>query len=160
MGSLRNSLTKGTRNTVGFLGEDMLAEWCEKQGKVKLTHVDKYDFDFVSPSGLRIEVKTKTRTGAPAPHFDNTVMTTNDRQKCDVYVFLQLVWTSNRTGEIYFCGFMDAQHFRKVAITHQAGQLSGTNGFVPRASQRSVPIQDCRDLDDFIFSCTSKNRNS
>ncbi len=60
------------------------------------------------PRRLKLEVKTKTASGVPQPHYYNTVDGANARQQADASVFLHVVWNHKRStgGVLLFCGAM------------------------------------------------------
>ena len=61
MGVIRNSIMKGDGNIAGFLGEEVANVVID--GTISNT----YDYDVVSKSGIKYDVKTKRCTSPPKP---------------------------------------------------------------------------------------------
>jgi len=67
MGVIRNSIMKGDGNIAGFLGEEVANIVID--GTINNT----YDYDVVSKSGIKYDVKTKRCTSPPKPYYDCSV---------------------------------------------------------------------------------------
>ena len=150
LGVLKNSVTNGKGNVTGFIGEECFEKWMHENG-VNVQLVDTYEYDFVAPNNLKIEVKTKKRGVDPRPNFANSVMCFNDRQKTDVYVFLQIVWTIPlHKGKCYFLGIVDAATFREKSTIQRAG-VRTASGYVPRATNRYMSVSQCGDATELLY---------
>ena len=63
MGTLRNSVTNGAGNLVGFVGEGLVHEYLQDQGQM-CGWTNTYDYDLILEGDITIDVKSK-RTGFP-----------------------------------------------------------------------------------------------
>jgi len=63
MGILQGSITGGSSNVVGAIGEIVVAD------SIKAKETNTYDYDLVK-DGLRIDVKTKRCNTKPMPNYD------------------------------------------------------------------------------------------
>ena len=84
LGPIRNSITKGKGNLVGFLGE--VVANCVLGGE----WVNTYDYDLVLKDGTKVDVKSKTVTSVPRGHYDCSVAALNTKQRCDAYAFVRI----------------------------------------------------------------------
>jgi hypothetical protein len=83
LGKLKNSITKGKGNVVGFIAELLIA----KHLKIKVDNT--YDYDLIK-NGLKLDVKAKTCSSPPKPEYDCSVAAYNIKQACDYYVFVRV----------------------------------------------------------------------
>lgn len=119
MGVLNNSITKGKGNVYGFLGEILANVYIK--GKVKNT----YDYDIVKDN-IKIDVKTKTCTSPPQPHYYCSVAAFNIRQKCDVYVFVRIMEDFSRA---WILGGSSKDYFYRYAQLNKKGTIDESSQF-------------------------------
>ena len=103
LGILKHSFRRGEGNCDGFLGERLVAE------VIGAEICRSYDFDLVK-NGLKIDVKTKTCTSKPQPHYNCSVYAYNTTQKCDIYVFVRILKDLSRAwivGSIWKAKFFE-----------------------------------------------------
>jgi hypothetical protein len=144
--AFRGSFTNGAGMRVGYLGE-MVFQRCVKQLLgVELKNADTRDYDFLTPGGLRVEVKTKECTSSPRPAHDNSVCCWNTRQCADVYVFLRAhMQEGGAGGTLYFCGALFCRDFRRRARYVAKGEVDASNNFRASADHKSLRMDACRD---------------
>lgn len=89
---LYNSITKGKRNFIGMLGEEIIYDLY--LGLTRPVIGAHYDWDFVLKQVRRgtIDVKTKLQkyNNPPGPHYNATVCDKNINQVCDWYCFVRV----------------------------------------------------------------------
>lgn len=119
MGVLNNSITEGKGNIYGFLGE-LLVNACIK-GKVKNT----YDYD-ICKDNIKIDVKTKTCTSPPKPHYYCSVAAYNIRQKCDVYFFVRIMEDFSKA---WILGGCSKDYFYKNAQLNKKGTIDESSDY-------------------------------
>lgn len=141
LGELNNSITRGRSNVWGMLGEEIIRDYlnCTDSDDI-------YNYDLVSPEGLKLEIKTKktTMTTPPKPHFECSVCKYNTRQKCDMYVFLR---TSTRVKKAWICGYKTKVDFMEKSRYFKQGDTDPSNGYRVHASCWNMNISelDCID---------------
>ena len=146
MGELRNSITKGDGNVIGFLGEIVVCDWLGlKQGNT-------YDYDFTLPNGKTVDVKTKRCRSIPKPDYDCSVSAFNTRQKCDYYLFNRI---HTDLSKLWVLGYVEKQTYFNNAIKHWAGQTD-LNGFTYKSDCYNMPIKKLKNPIDLEVLCDSK----
>lgn len=105
--SPRNSIRFGEGIRDGCLGEIVVADYYGWD--ISKT----YDYDLVSPKGIRIDVKTKVRTVAPESNFNCSVAAANIKQQCDCYLFVSLLKDWSRC---WILGYVTKQFFFENAV--------------------------------------------
>jgi hypothetical protein len=143
LGSLKNSITSGKGNIVGFLGEEVVNHLIG--GEV----VNTKDYDIIK-NQIRIDVKTKQCTSVPQPHYECSVAAFNTQQKCDVYVFVRIEKNKNRWGRAWVLGWMDKEVYFNKAKKLIKGQSSGDNWFKVKANCFNVQISELGNIEDLI----------
>ena len=130
---LRNSIKKGERDFVGFLGEEIIYDlysggmnahdmaWSWVAGQ-------KYDWDMrlIAARRGRIDVKTKLQTysAPPGPHYWATVCDKNTRQDCDWYCFVRVHYLCQKA---WVLGFMPKHTFFQSAHKYLKGEIDPTS---------------------------------
>ena len=141
LGTLHKSFTRGRGNETGMQGEYAVATFVKA-----VAAEDTYDYDLVSPLGVKIEVKTKgtTRKDAPEPHYMATVATANTKQACDVYVFCRALKTRSDflLGKVWVMGYMLREEFYSKAVFYKKGDMDPSNGYLVQQDCWNVPIGD------------------
>ena len=87
LGRLKNSISKGKGNHVGFLGVVMVASYLNGNCKIANT----YDYDLVLPDGTTIDVKSKTAKVKPLDYYECSIAAYNTKQDCEYYVFCRVL---------------------------------------------------------------------
>jgi len=145
MGALRQSLMKGQRNIVGFLGEEIYQACCPLA-----EHRDTFDYDFLL-RGQRIDIKTRRFSTNPYSNFDFAVPITKDSYEVDFYVFCG-VHSDLTYG--WLLGFLSKAEFFKLSILKEAGTAMARNGNyatdnrvirLSKLRQNHVPQSACRE---------------
>ena len=95
VGILQGSITGGTSNVVGAIGEIIVADSIEAE------QMNTYDYDLVK-DGMRIDVKTKRCNSKPKPFYDCSVALHGSNPDCGAYVFVRLL--SALTNAWLLCG--------------------------------------------------------
>lgn len=123
---LRNSIRAGKGNFVARLGE-ILA-----QKVIGGSMENTFDYDLISPLGMKIDVKTKERTVAPLPHYEVSVADFNTKQECDAYLFTSIL-VSKEEAFGWLVGWMTKKDFYDKAKFHKKGELDPSNNFIFKA---------------------------
>ena len=131
LGTLRNSIMEGAHNHYGRLGEIVTAKY------VNGTIEDDYQYDVLSETGERMEVKTKVTSRAPLPFYDCSVCAHNARQNCDSYVFVRV---SNKEPLAWICGKKSRDEFFEKATYHKRGDHDSRNGYTFHADCYNIEI--------------------
>ena len=138
LGSLRNSITSGRHNYFGRLGEIAVAKF------VGGTIQDDYEYDVLSRTGQRLEVKTKVTTVVPRMHYECSVCQHNAQQMADAFVFVRV---SSTEPVAWICGMKSCEQFFKEATYHKKGDIDPRNNYTFHASCFNMEI---RDLDPVV----------
>lgn len=136
MGVLNNSVTRGDGNIAGFVGEYIIKDF------IKGSEIaDTYDYDVVTRSGVKIDVKTKRTTVRPKPYYDCTIYEYNTKQKCDVYAFVRV---SEDYTKGWILGFYPKKKYFENAKFHKKGDIDGDNNFRFKANSYNLPISQLK----------------
>ena len=181
MGKIKNSFMNGKGYEVGFTGERGLVEVLNLVGfEARIADNYQYDIGVALPASnaaspacdgskgpkgsevsaalktsnvVKLEVKTKTTSATPQPHYENSVSAFNATQAADVYVFLRVEWQDkSRTdlgGNLWFCGFVPCAELKARARFVKVGERDGDNNYVCRSDCWSLPISKCGSWADF-----------
>lgn len=138
MGVLNNSITNGKGNVYGFLGEILVNKYID--GKSKNT----FDYDIIKDK-IKIDVKTKTCTSPPQPHYYCSVAAFNIRQKCDVYVFVRIMEDFSKA---WILGLCSKDYFYKHAQLNKKGTIDESSQFQWRfkADCYNLPIDKLKKI--------------
>jgi hypothetical protein len=132
MGKLRNSITEGEGNIVGFLGE-MIAQ------KVLGGMIDNdYDHDLLLDDFMTtVDVKTKKTSVTPKDYYECSVAAFNTAQKCDYYCFVR-VKDDLKVG--WYLGKYKKEDYFKDASRLVKGQLDPANNYTVKADCYNMKI--------------------
>ena len=83
LGALNNSITRGSGNLVGFIGELVTARI------ITAFRAPTRDYDIIKDT-FTIDVKTKSTTVPPLPHYLCSVAAFNIHQQTDYYLFCRV----------------------------------------------------------------------
>jgi hypothetical protein len=144
MGKLRHSITEGSGNIFGFLGE--YAAWSLIGGKIANTH----EYDLILPDGRTVDVKSKRTKVAPQPHYECSVYAYNTRQACNFYCFVRV---SELMDKAWIVGMIDKNKFLQRATFIKKGTLDGNNNFKIMDDCFNLKIQELDDA-EYIVKCT------
>lgn len=136
MGRIKNSITKGSGNLAGFIGEELVNLFVG--GKT----VNTYDYDIVK-NDVKIDVKTKRCTSPPRPHYDCSIAALSTHQKCDKYIFVRVEWHKERPDEwkrAWILGEITKKEYFKKARYLNKGDIDKSNNFVVKADCHNLPI--------------------
>jgi uncharacterized protein with LGFP repeats len=140
MGRIKNSITGGEKNLIGFLGEEIVAKYLK--GKVSNT----YEYDVILGDKL-IEVKTKDTTAYPKKGYEVSVAGFNTRQKCNYYVFTRIL-SDLSVG--WILGYMSRKEYYEKARKMTKDEVDGTNNFVVKADCWNMFISDLKPIKDLL----------
>jgi len=135
LGTLRNSITNGGGNLIGFIGEE-ITQHC-LGGELSNT----YDYDLVLDDGTTIDVKTKATNSPPRYNYACTVPAYNTRQECDAYAFVR-VKRDLTVG--WYLGLLRKEDFFDVAEHFKKGELDDS-GFIYKSDCYEAKILDLQD---------------
>lgn len=120
MGELKNSITKGKGNIIGFIGEYLYHQ--KYGGEIKNT----YDYDIITKDNYKVDVKTKKTSVKPLDTYYASVAALNIHQKCHFYYFVR-VDIDNKKG--YLLGGYNKKKFFEDAIFNKKGEEDPTSDF-------------------------------
>ena len=106
LGSLKGSIKKGGGNVYGFVGEILAAQ--HLGAMIENT----YDYDVMTASGLKYDVKTKSCTSEPKPEYACSVASYNTKQNCDFYLFTRV---KQDLSYAWLLGYIAKEDFYKKA---------------------------------------------
>ena len=138
MGILQGSITGGSSNVVGAIGEVIVAD------SIKAKETNTYDYD-LTKKGLRIDVKTKRCNTRPMPNYDCSVALHGTKQDCDAYVFVRILINLSKA---WILGSISKKDFYDRATLHRKGDVDRDNGYTFKADcynhrkDRLDPIHD------------------
>jgi hypothetical protein len=119
VGILQGSITGGTSNVVGAIGEIIVGD------SIDAKQMNTYDYDLVK-DGVRIDVKTKRCNTKPLPNYDCSVTLHGTKQDCDAYVFVRILTDLSKA---WILGGISKQNFYKKATLYRKGDIDSGNGF-------------------------------
>src|SRR5687768_8114590 len=123
MGPLKNSITGGEKNLIGFLGEQIVAKY------LGIEALNTYNWDMMYKDKY-LEIKTKDTTAYPKGSYEVSVAGYNTTQKCDYYIFTRIL-TDLSVG--WILGYMPRDEYYKKARKLTKGDIDGTNNFEVKA---------------------------
>jgi len=130
VGILQGSITGGTSNVVGAIGEIIVAD------SIEAKQINTYDYDLVK-DGVRIDVKTKRCNTKPLPNYDCSVALHGTKQDCDAYVFVRILTDLSKA---WILGGISKQSFYKEATLYRKGDVDSDNGFMFKADCYNLKI--------------------
>ena len=133
VGTLRNSITKGSGNVAGALGEMVVAAYTGAE------IADQYDYDLILPNGSRAEVKTKRTTVFPDASYECSIAAYNTAQLTEAYCFVRVL---NSLSIAFILGWMPRQEYFERATFHRAGEVDPDNDFVFKADCYNLKVAD------------------
>jgi len=134
MGTLKGSLLQGQGNTWGFLGELIAAKALHAE------HKNTYDYDLITPLGLKVDVKTQRVSSIPRSQFHCNVNEHSIKQKCDYYAFVRV---HSDLTTAWYLGKIGKQQFLKQATYREKG--SATTNFIFKFNCYSITIDQLED---------------
>lgn len=137
LGELKNSITRGEGNVIGFLGE-MVAQKVIG-GKIVGTR----DYDILTEDGQKWDVKSKKSSGPPLEHFECSVTNYNTTQKCDRYIFVRVLKNFTKG---YICGELPHDEYYKKATFIQQGQYDPRNKWRALCDCWNVVMTDLNEI--------------
>ena len=141
MGKLKNSITSGKGNFVGFLGEELVSEYL--QARIENTK----DYDIVL-CGLRYDVKTKTTKKPPQLNYDCSIAAYNTVQKCDGYIFVRIEMEGEECKCGWILGWLPKEEYFEKAVYWPKNKYDPSNGYRVKASCYNVKIHELRSVEE------------
>lgn len=139
MGTLKNSITRGKGNVLGFLGEIVLADhfgW--KQANT-------YDYDLLMPNGKTVDVKSKQCRSIPLPHYECSISSYNTKQACDYYAFNRI---KSDLSVLWFAGLKSKELYFTQATKKHKGEVDPSNGFMFRSDCFNLPLSELQEYSE------------
>ena len=130
VGILQGSITGGTRNVIGAIGEVIVAD------SINADEISTYDYDLVK-DGKRIDVKTKRCNTKPLPNYDCSVALHGTKQDCDAYVFVRILTDMSKA---WILGGISKHKFYKEATLYRKGDIDYNNGYTFKADCYNLQI--------------------
>ena len=140
MGVLRNSISGGQGNIMGFIGEYAVLSLI-KGGRIHNT----YDYD-IKTAISTIDVKTKRTRVKPLPHYMCSVAAYNTKQNCTYYVFVRML--SDYT-KCWVLGWLGKEKYFENATFLRKGEEDGDNGYIVKADCYNLPINKLNEIEFF-----------
>ena len=145
MGELNNSIMKGKRNIIGFLGEELIIRYFSK-AKAQNT----YDYDIIL-GNLLADIKSKQTSVEPRLNFDVSVPAFNTRQKTDAYIFCRIFKKDWRYPQGWIIGWMFKNDFYKKARFYKKGDYDKSNNFTFNADSYNLSINQLNQTNSLIY---------
>ena len=136
MGRLHNSITRGTGNIAGFIGEEIAQ--VVLGGKLDNT----YDYDLVLDDGRTVDVKTKQTSVVPLETYDCSIAAFNTKQDCNYYCFVRV---KNDYSVGWYLGVYGKEAYMKEAVFMKKGDLDPSNGYVVRSDCYNLKIHQLKE---------------
>ena len=146
MGTLRNSISNGEGNVIGFLGE--LAANSILGGSLENT----YQYDILLKDGRTVGVKRKRAKVKPLPYYECSVSAHNIKQECDFYLFVRV---TNELDRAWVLGMIDKREYYEKAVFVTKGTIDGSNQFEIKGDCYNLKIEQLQDP-RYITKCTFK----
>ena len=142
-GVLRLSFEKGTKNFIGYIGEEIVKSY------LQCDSCNTYEYDMVY-NGKRIEVKSKQRSVPPQPHYECSIVSYSVKnQHPDYYVFTSISQLSG-IWKGWILGYCSQSYYMNMAVFLKKGQLDPSNGYTVRNDCYNVPISELYDINLLI----------
>ena len=138
MGELNNSITRGQGSLAGFVGEEVVRELLD--GVEKNT----YDYDLLSKTGKKVEVKTKRTGYTPKDYYECSIAKYNTKQKCDYYVFVRV---HNDLTKAWILGCYPKENYLKNSKALKKGDVDPSNNFTVKADCYNMAIKDLYNME-------------
>lgn len=133
---LAGSITNGTSNVLGSLGEVIV------QNHLNASPSNTFDYDLMH-EGRRIDVKTKRCDSAPLSYYDCSVAAHGSDQNCDEYIFVRVLHNMKRA---WILGSISKSEFYESATRHKRGEVDPRNNYTFRADCYNIPISKLKDV--------------
>ena len=150
MGTLKNSITKGAGNLVGFVGEGVFHSFLLDQQQ-QASWANTYEHDLIlnntASTAITIDVKSKKTNYIPKLEYDCSVAALNTKQQCDIYVFTRI------KGDMsvgWILGFLPKGAYFEEATFMEKGAVDPSNGWKVKTDCYQVPIEKLRPIDELI----------
>jgi hypothetical protein len=137
LGKLKNSITEGEGNIIGFIGERIISEY------TGATLFRTVNFDLLL-GDFRVDVKSK-RVKVRRPDYGDecSVAAFNITQECDFYAFTR-VHDDLKTA--WILGWISKEAYFSKARFLKKGDIDGDNNFVVKADCYNMYIRDLNAL--------------
>ena len=140
LGVLKNSISKGKGNLIGFVGEYAVLSFI-KDGHMSNT----YDYDITTPTST-IDVKTKGCSSVPLDHYQCSIAAYNTKQKCSHYAFVRMFYDFEKC---WVLGWIEKEKYFDEAKFLKQGEEDGDNGYIVKADCYNLPIKKLNDIEFF-----------
>jgi len=138
VGILQGSITGGTSNVVGAIGEVIVADI------IGATEANTFNYDLVK-DGNRIDVKTKRCNTKPQSNYDCSVASHGTKQDCDSYVFVRILTDLSKA---WILGSITKQEYYAKATRYKKGQVDPSNGFTFKTDCYNLPISKLEPINE------------
>lgn len=133
MGALKNSITSGEGNLIGFLGE-IVAQ------KILGGDFDNtYHHDLLLDDFTRVDVKTKKTSVEPKDYYECSVAALNVSQLCDYYCFVRI---KDDLSVGWYLGVCHKKKYFDKARFLRKGELDQDNNFVVKSDCYNMKISE------------------
>jgi hypothetical protein len=135
--TIKNNLKFGydsERILRGYIGEIIIGDYL-----VGSERINDYDYDLLY-KGLKLEVKTVTRTSKPELSYDFSI-TSRVKQNADYYM---CVWLLKDLSAAYMLGYMKCEDFYAQSKLIEAGTIINNNKTM--SDQRVIKISELKNF--------------
>lgn len=152
MGRLRNSITKGEGNFIGFLGEMATKFYL----KIPLEEeMNTYDYDIIF-NNQKIDVKSKKTSVMPVTTHEGSVSASNVTQECDLYLFTRVL--DVQPSYVYLMGYYPKKEYFENATLLREGQRDGA--FTVRADCWNMIYGRMKPVEHLIGELSEKEKEN
>ena len=146
MGTLRNSVTKGSGNLTGFVGEGLVYEYLLDNGNM-IEWSNTYDYDLIMNGDILIDVKSKKTGFQPKMHYECSIADQNTKQACDIYFFTRV--RGDMTSG-WLLGWLPKKEYFDKATFIEKGEVDKTNGWKCKTDCWNVAINELRSVNELV----------
>lgn len=130
------TLMDGEGNASGYAGELLVGKYLKGTG-TQYAGDTVWDYDFLTPGGLKLDVKTKGNALQPKLDFDCTVPANQANQKCTHYIFVR---TAKDLSGGWIKGYITKPEFEELAQTRAEGQAYNNSGRPTRGRHKVIAV--------------------
>lgn len=142
MGEIKNSILFGNGNLTGFVGEEVARHVINNAG-FHAVERNTYDYDIVVNGFTTVDVKTKSTSVEPKPHYSCSIASLNTKQLCDYYAFVRV---KKDFTKAWWCGVYSKADYMKDAVFMKKGDLDTDNQYVVRSDCYNLPISALKEM--------------
>lgn len=140
------TLMEGEGNASGYAGELLVGKYL-RGTRTQYAGDTVWDYDFLTPNGLKLDVKTKGNALQPELDFDCTVPANQGQQKCTHYIFVR---TAKDLSGGWIKGYISKPEFEQLAQTRTEGQAYNNSGRPTRGRHKVIAVNQLYPIQDLL----------